>query len=109
MMKEEEVLTQIKGLSVSRLRICIERSWVMPTQAETGPVFDDLDIARLRLITELIDDLTVNEEAVPIILSLIDSRHGLNRKLRLLEQAIADQDNTVRSNIARCLRAADEG
>ncbi|MEQ9491326.1 MAG: chaperone modulator CbpM [Alphaproteobacteria bacterium] len=109
MIKEEDVLARIEGLSNSRLRICIEQSWVVPAQTEIGPVFDELDVARLRLIVELIDDLAVNEEAVPIILSLIDTGHGLNRKLRLLEQAIAEQESTVREKIAHCLKASNDG
>jgi chaperone modulatory protein CbpM len=50
--------------------------WVMPSnQAEM--LFDDEDIARINLICELRNDLGVNDEAIPIILSLLDQLHHL--------------------------------
>lgn len=59
---------------------CLEQfiveKWVLPfNQAEM--LFDDEDIARINLICELRNDLGVNDEAVPIILSLLDQLHHL--------------------------------
>ena len=85
MMKEKDVLAQIEGLTVTRLRICIEEAWVRPARGAAGHVFDNLDVARLRLISELTTDMEVNDDAVPIILSLIDQIHSFRRRLRALE------------------------
>jgi chaperone modulatory protein CbpM len=50
--------------------------WVLPfNQAEM--LFDDEDIARINLICELRNDLGVNDEAIPVILSLLDQLHHL--------------------------------
>ncbi|MEQ8398674.1 chaperone modulator CbpM [Thalassobaculum sp.] len=107
MMLETDVLAQIRGLTRTRLRICIEQEWVRPARGDRGHAFDDLDVARLRLIAELTEDLQVNDDAVPIILSLVDQVHGLKRRLRLLDEAIAQQDDAVRGRIAEHVQARD--
>jgi chaperone modulatory protein CbpM len=44
---------------------------------------DDLHRSRAQLIIELKQDLGVNDEAVPIILDLVDQLYGVRRALRL--------------------------
>ena len=84
MMTETEVIAHIEGLSSARLELCIREAWVTPAHTSRGRVFDALDLARLRLIAELADDLLVDDNAMPIILSLIDQIHGLRRRLHQL-------------------------
>lgn len=59
----------------------IEEEWIVPFDKKHYQ-FDDEDIARLRLILDLKNQFGVNEEAIPIILHLIDQLHqyrlGLN-------------------------------
>ena len=63
-----------------------------------------MDVARLRLISELTEDMAVNDDAVPIILSLIDQIYDFKRQLRALEQAISAQDDAVRTDVEALLR-----
>lgn len=107
MMLEPDVLAQIQGLTVSRLRVCIEQEWVRPARGDDGHAFDALDVARLRLIAELTEDLQVTDDAVPIILSLVDQVNALKRRIRLLDEAMAAQNDSVRADIAARLRALD--
>ena len=44
----------------------------------------EIDIARARLIHDLKKNIGVNDEAVPLILDLIDQLHGLRRAMRHL-------------------------
>lgn len=107
MIKESEVLLQIEGLTATRLRVCIEQSWVRPAQSETGLSFDRLDVARLRLICELTEDLAVNDDALPLVLDLIDQKNSLERRLKVLARAISEQEDTVRENLAARLTDED--
>lgn len=107
MMLEPYVLAQIEGLTLTRLRVCIEQEWVRPARGDHGHAFDALDVARLRLIAELTEDLQVTDDAVPIILSLVDQVNTLKRRLRLLDAAVAGQDDAVRTAIAERVRALD--
>lgn len=47
-------------------------------------VFQDIDVERVRLILELREVMEVNEEALPIILSLLDQLYELRRRMREL-------------------------
>ena len=105
MMKEHEVLTRIEGLTRERLRICVTEAWVKPAASDDGHLFDDIDVARMQLIVELVKDLQVNDDAVPIILSLIDQVHALRQRLGALDRAIAAQDAGIRAEIAAQLAA----
>jgi len=108
MMTEEDVLSQIEGLTMTRLRVCVQETWIAPANADKGHMFDDLDVARLRLIGELTEDLAVNDEAVPIILSLIDQLNVTRRHIQSLDRAIAVQDEEIQMGIAAHLRALSE-
>jgi chaperone modulatory protein CbpM len=105
-MREPDVLSRVEGLTETRLRVSIEQAWVRPARDAQGHRFDEVDAARLRLICELCDDMEVNEAAVPVVLSLIDRLHRMRRDMRVLEQAIAAQDEAVRATILAALREA---
>jgi chaperone modulatory protein CbpM len=108
MMNEKDVLARIEGLTVTRLRICIEETWVRPARDTAGHVFDDMDVARLRLISELTEDMAVNDDAVPIILSLIDQMHSFKRQLRAFEKAVSAQGDATTADVAALLRDMEQ-
>jgi len=47
-------------------------------------LFQDIDVERVRLILELRDIMEVDEEALPVVLSLLDQLYALRRRLREL-------------------------
>lgn len=57
---------------------CLRARWVSPACPEEG-LLDEQDLARLRLIAALREDFGVNEEAVPVILHLLDQLYALRR------------------------------
>jgi chaperone modulatory protein CbpM len=69
------------------LETWIAEGWVLPEEGQPI-VFADVDVARAGLIRDLRDDFGVNDEAIPIILHLIDQVHGLRRMLRALNAAM---------------------
>lgn len=93
------------GVERTVIETWIEQRWVLPTPDRQGPdgqgyVFEDLDLARLRLISELVGELQIGEEAVPVVLGLLDQLYEARRALDELEAAIADCTETVRDEIA---------
>lgn len=58
----------------------VENEWILPVDPRTNE-FDEEDLARCQLIHELLDDFGVNDEAIPIILDLIDRIHHLQAEL----------------------------
>ncbi|HEY0212539.1 MAG TPA: chaperone modulator CbpM [Paenirhodobacter sp.] len=87
-MTEADILTRIDRLTHDRLTVCVTRSWVRPRHADSGAIYDETDLARLRLIVELTEDMAVNDEALPLILNLIDEVSTLRRGMRTVDGAL---------------------
>ena len=78
----EVVITQVAGLDRRDLERWILNDWVRPDGPEGAYAFREIDIARIRLIRELRDDMNVNEDALPVVLLLLDQLYALRRQLR---------------------------
>jgi chaperone modulatory protein CbpM len=68
--KIEEV-SQISGLADEIIIQFINEEWIHPIDIETR-MFDEEDLSRILLIHDLRERFGVNDEAVPVILHLID-------------------------------------
>lgn len=69
---------------------CLRAHWVLPAVPETVEL-DDADLARLRLILDLKEDFGVNDEAIPVILHLVDQLHGLRHRVRARKESSGDE------------------
>jgi chaperone modulatory protein CbpM len=97
------VLQRIAGLDEAELVGWVERRWV---QAEPGPEgyrFHEVDIARVQLILEIRRDCAVDEDAMPLVLSLLDQVYRLRRQLKALSDAVAAQPDAVRERVLDAL------
>jgi chaperone modulatory protein CbpM len=106
------LITQVSGLTREDLEHWIANDWVRPEDAGSGDdyVFHEIDVARVRLIQELHHDLRINEEALPVVLSLLDQLYEQRRRLRALNDAIAAvAPEEVRRDLARHLAKRSEG
>lgn len=113
MMSLQELLVRVDGLSVSELRLSVRRGWVRPTTSVSDVSgrqrrhlrFMEVDAARLRLIRELREDFDVDDETLPLVLSLMDQVYTLRTDLRHLTAAIARQPEAVRRDVAAIIRS----
>jgi chaperone modulatory protein CbpM len=97
MISFEAVIRLIGGLGDEELRRWIAEAWVRPESRAEGYVFHEVDVARVRLIHELRYDLAIDEEALPVVLHLLDQVYALRRRLRQLHEVIATQPDEVRA------------
>ncbi len=97
--REEEVVARVPGLTVRRLRRWVVRGWVRPARRDGEVAFDELDLARLRLLVELRDELGLGEDVLSVVLGLMDQLYGLRRRLRLLLEAVAELPEEQRRRI----------
>lgn len=104
---ETELCERTGELTVRRLRLWVRNGWLAPAAGDKGPVFDEVDLARVRLVCQLKSDLNINDDAVPVVLSLIDQLHGVRRELRALAEALECQPAEVRRRILEARRSAD--
>lgn len=74
-------LAKTSGIKVKTLEFWIEQEWLVPETTSSGTGFTDVDVARVRLIRELKNDLGANDEGIAVILHLMDQLHGMRRVL----------------------------
>lgn len=72
------------------LRRWIREGHVRAERRAGDLVFEEIDAERVRLILELRDVMQVNEEALPVVLSLLDQLYALRRRLRALGASLDD-------------------
>lgn len=77
----ELVVIEVDGLQLQDLERWIAHEWVRPDGSAGHYLFREIDVARVRLIRELRDDMDINEDALPVVLSLIDQIYDLRRRL----------------------------
>lgn len=106
MMREQDLVDMIELLQADALRQWVELGWIVPAHSEEGGRFDDADVARIRLICDLVYDLEIGEESVPVILSLLDQLHDARRTLKALAAAIDAQPEEIRRHVAELTRSA---
>jgi chaperone modulatory protein CbpM len=93
------------GCSTEELRVWIERRWVLPARDSEGAyMFSEADIARVRLIAELKGDLAIDDEAIEVVLPLLDQVYGLRRQLKAVLAAVADLPEEQREKVWRQIR-----
>jgi chaperone modulatory protein CbpM len=88
MITVEVLLTQLPGLPLQDLERWISNDWVRPDGGVGDYAFGEIDVARVRLIQELRDNLDVNEAALPVVLLLLDQLYDLRRRMRDLRKEI---------------------
>ncbi|HGG04831.1 MAG TPA: hypothetical protein ENK28_05180 [Aliiroseovarius sp.] len=103
MYNERDVLKRVRGLSQTRLQMWVREGWVSAVAGEQGMAFADIDVARLQLICTLQDEMEVDADLLPTLLSLLDQVYGLRRDLRRMTRAVAAQPEEVRNRILRTL------
>jgi len=104
----EQVVAEI-GVDRAAVTSWIEQRWVLPETEGSVWQFDDVDLARLRLIAELTQELEIGDEAIPVVLNLLDQIYQLRDKLASIEQAIEQASPECRAEIARLLGGGVKG
>lgn len=103
---EAEAIAAIADLTPTRLVAYIEAELVIPLQTDEGRMFRQMDMARLELLCDLSVQLGLEEDALGVILSLIDQLHGVRHELRCVLGAIAQQPEELRSRLEQAIRSA---
>jgi chaperone modulatory protein CbpM len=78
--KKIEEASKFCGVPCEIITRFIEEEWILPLDQNT-PVLDSEDMARVKLIWELHNEFGVNDEAMPIILHLLDQLNRMHLEL----------------------------
>ena len=93
----------LSDLGQPELTAWIERGWVRPERSGAELVFADIDIARIRLIHDLRTAMRIEDETIPLVLSLLDQVYDLRSGLRAVLRAVDAQPEPVREAILAAL------
>jgi len=107
-MHVEAVTALFPDLQAVELHAWVERRWVEPESGPEGSMlFQEIDVARVRLIYDLRHDLAVAEDTVPLILSLIDQVYELRSQLKAVSRAVDTLPDAVREQVLTALDQVD--
>ncbi len=100
----DELLRVHGRLTTVHVERWVQRGLLRPTAEGDAWVFETVDVARARLLAELVDELGFDDEAVETVIDLVDQVHTLRHQLEQLGQAIGRQPAETREAIAKALR-----
>ncbi len=78
----------VAGLQPAEVEQWIGNAWLHAEGAPGQYSFREIDVARVRLIQELRHDLGVDDEALPVVLSLVDQLYATRRQMQRLRRAV---------------------
>jgi chaperone modulatory protein CbpM len=88
MISIDALIRMIAGLQEAELRHWIDERWVRPEAMSGGYVFREVDVARVRLIIELRQELAIDEEALPVVLQLLDQVYAMSDAIDAQPEAV---------------------
>ena len=100
---EEETLTAVARLTRTRLTSFVSAEAVRPTAGERGPCYTRVDIARLELLCDLTEGFELGDDALNLVVTLVDQLHAARADLSALAAAIAKEPPETRRRLAQAL------
>jgi len=100
---EDDVVSAVARLTRKQLTTFVAAKIVIPLQSQGGPVFRHMDIARIELLCELCEQYELQEDALGMVISLVDQLHGVRAELRAVLNAVEAEQGDVRARIANNL------
>ena len=100
----DELLRLHGKLTTVHVERWVARGLLRPRGDGDAWSFEQVDVARVRLLAELADDIGLDDDTVEAVVALIDQIHTLRDQLGLLAQAIAEQPPATRDAIAAALQ-----
>ncbi len=100
---ETEVLSTVSALTRSQLIGFVEAEIIVPIHTESGPMYRRVDLVRVELLCELCDNFNLNDDALCIIISLIDQLHSTRNELHAILKAVEAEPKDVRQRLGKAL------
>jgi chaperone modulatory protein CbpM len=107
MLSFDDIL-RLHRLQRVELQAWIEHRWVRPQAGAQGFVFDEVDEARVALICELRQVCLADDEAMEVVLSLLDQLYATRRVLRRVEHAIQELPEPLQRQVRSHLQAEED-
>jgi len=102
-MSFDEVVAEVARVRAGELRRWVHRGWVRPARRGRAWRFAEIDVARVRLICDLRHDLTIDEDAIAVVLDLVDQVYELRRQLHTVLGVLGEAPEPVRRTLQQRL------
>jgi chaperone modulatory protein CbpM len=99
----DDLIARFSGLERTELTRWVENRWVLPDEAGGRWVFREVDIARVELILHVRHEYAVGDDAMEVVLGLLDQVYSLRRQMTRLADALAAQPAEVQAAIRKAL------
>lgn len=100
---EDQVVATITRLTRHQLVGFIKAEFVKPNRQDGTYQFRRIDIARLELLCDLSEDLDLDENALAVVLSLIDQLHAARQERTALIRGLNALPDDLRAQIFAAL------
>ncbi len=105
---EDDVVNAIADLTPDRLVAFVQAELVIPLQTDRGRRFRQVDKARLELLCDLTEQFGMDEDALAVILSLIDQLYAVRSDLRCVLKAVDQQPEDVRARLEQAIETVQQ-
>ena len=103
MIRMDDLLATTEGLRPDDLDRWIAAALVTPHEEAEESLFTGPDRARVQLLCTLRYTLEIEEDTLPIVLSLMDQLYATRAELRALAAAVAGQESSVQQSVLAAL------
>jgi chaperone modulatory protein CbpM len=97
------LVSHFAELETAELARWVENRWVLPEREGKRLLFREVDVARVELILEIRREYAVDDDALSLVLGLLDQVYSLRRQMRRLCDALECQPAEVQDAIRRAL------
>jgi len=101
MISLEDLLRSHASLDRRELVAWVENRWVLPERRDKTWIFHDVDVARVELILEIRREFAIEDDALSLVLGLLDQVYDLRRQLGRLCDALAVQPPEIQAAVKR--------
>jgi len=99
-----ELLVLTERLTAVHVERWVARGLLRPSGSAETWNFEPVDVARVRLLAELTEDVGFDDDTLEAVVALIDQVNTLRGQLELLARAIAEQPEPTREALSTALR-----
>lgn len=105
-LSEDQAISAVARLTRVQLISFVEAEIIVPVMTEDGPAYRKIDIMRMELLCELSEQFELQDDALGMVISLVDQLHGVRAELRSVLEAVETEQPEVRSRIGELLYKA---
>ena len=99
-----ETIAIVRDLTEGRLSAFMRARIVQPVTTEHGPAFREADLARLQLLCDLSECYEMGDDALVLVMSLVDQLHLMRGDMRALMTALASEPDELRRRLGGRIR-----